>query len=83
MQDTSDLRISNDPGHYLCDFIYYSSLAHLYRRHEHRRVVFLHVPSSSSEETLQRGIDLTLQLIRSICESELSRPRKEVVGELK
>ena len=76
-QDTADLRISDDPGRYLCDFIYFSSLAHLHRRRERRRAVFLHVPSSCSDEALQRGTDLTLQLIRAICESEQSRPREE------
>ncbi|WQF78108.1 Putative peptidase C15, pyroglutamyl peptidase I [Colletotrichum destructivum] len=69
----SDLRISEDAGHYLCDFIYFSSLSLLWKAQKHRRVTFLHVPSDASEESVARGTELTLQLIRSIAESELRR----------
>ncbi|KAF0332653.1 hypothetical protein GQ607_000669 [Colletotrichum asianum] len=86
--DRSDLRISEDAGHYLCDFIYFSSLAHLWKQQKHRRVVFLHVPSDASEEAVATGTELTIQLIRSIAESELEKRRNkgaqsagEVVGE--
>ncbi|KAJ0149659.1 hypothetical protein CTA2_537, partial [Colletotrichum tanaceti] len=71
--EDSDLRISEDAGHYLCDFIYFSSLSHLWKAQKHRRVTFLHVPSDASEESVARGTELTLQLIRSIAESELRR----------
>ncbi|KAH9437843.1 hypothetical protein MCOR02_001489 [Pyricularia oryzae] len=68
----ADVRISEDAGRYLCDFIYYSSLAHLHRKGDHRRVVFLHVPVDVTDEALRKGVDLTLQLIRSALESERS-----------
>ncbi|TLD13825.1 uncharacterized protein PgNI_04828 [Pyricularia grisea] len=68
----ADVRVSEDAGRYLCDFIYYSSLAHLYRKGDHRRVVFLHVPVDVTDEALRKGVDLTLQLIRSALESERS-----------
>ncbi|ROT39752.1 peptidase C15, pyroglutamyl peptidase I-like protein [Sodiomyces alkalinus F11] len=68
-----DLRISEDAGHYLCDFIYFSSLAHLYKRNEYRRVVFLHVPCEASEQALCQGTELTVNLIRALVESEWSR----------
>ncbi|KAK3941499.1 putative pyroglutamyl peptidase type I [Diplogelasinospora grovesii] len=76
----SDLRISEDAGHFLCDFIYFSSLAHLYKAGERRRVVFLHVPCEGSEAQLATGTGLAYQLIRSIAESEVvrrARTRKE------
>ncbi|KAL0939208.1 Pyroglutamyl-peptidase 1 [Colletotrichum truncatum] len=73
----SDLRISEDAGLYLCDFIYFSSLAHLWKQQKHRRVVFLHVPSDASEESVARGTELTVQLIRSIVESELEKRRNK------
>ncbi|KAK6226857.1 pyroglutamyl peptidase [Colletotrichum tabaci] len=76
----SDLRISEDAGHYLCDFIYFSSLSLLWKAQKHRRVTFLHVPSDASEESVARGTELTLQLIRSIAESELRR-RGEAAAE--
>ncbi|KAK3393729.1 hypothetical protein B0H63DRAFT_25746 [Podospora didyma] len=74
--DDADLRISEDAGHYLCDFIYFSSLAHLHKAGEKRNVVFLHVPSDTTTEKIATGKDLLLQLIRSIVESELTRRGK-------
>ncbi|KAK5990422.1 Pyroglutamyl-peptidase 1 [Cladobotryum mycophilum] len=71
-----DLRISEDPGHYLCDFIYYSSLAHLYKQNRERKVIFLHVPADSSERSIAQGRDLAINLIRSIAESEVARKKK-------
>jgi pyroglutamyl-peptidase len=60
-----DVRVSNDAGHYLCDFIYYSSLAHLWKREEERRVLFLHVPVESDEVNVKRGSEALLELVRS------------------
>jgi pyrrolidone-carboxylate peptidase len=71
-----DLRISEDAGHYLCDFIYFSSLAHLYKAGERRRVVFLHVPSDASEHSIATGTEVMLQLVRSVVESEMARRRR-------
>ncbi|OIW35421.1 putative pyroglutamyl peptidase type I [Coniochaeta ligniaria NRRL 30616] len=71
--DGLDLRISQDAGRYLCDFIYYSSLAHLVKAGEKRKVVFLHVPADLSERAIATGRELAVQLIRSLVESELSR----------
>jgi len=71
-----DLRISEDAGHYLCDFIYFSSLAHLYKAGEERKVLFLHVPSDASEHSVAIGRELVLQLVRSVVESEMVRRRK-------
>ncbi|OAA37230.1 Peptidase C15, pyroglutamyl peptidase I-like protein [Metarhizium rileyi] len=65
-----DLRVSEDPGRYLCDFIYYSSLAHLYKASRPRKVVFLHVPSDASDTYVSRGRELTMNLIRALVESE-------------
>ncbi|KAI1133539.1 hypothetical protein F5Y10DRAFT_259860 [Nemania abortiva] len=68
-----DLRVSEDAGHYLCDFIYFSSLAHLWKQQRPKKVVFFHVPLHSDSESLKRGVELVLTLIRSIVESELER----------
>ncbi|KAK4157804.1 Pyroglutamyl-peptidase 1 [Chaetomidium leptoderma] len=66
-----DLRISEDAGHYMCDFIYFSSLAHLYKAGEERKVLFLHVPSDASERSIEVGRELVLQLVRAMVESEM------------
>ncbi|KAL2136295.1 hypothetical protein VTI74DRAFT_4530 [Chaetomium olivicolor] len=72
-----DLRISEDAGHYLCDFIYFSSLAHLYKAGQERKVLFLHVPSDASEYSVNTGRELLLQLVRSVVESEVARKGRE------
>ncbi|KAK8056304.1 hypothetical protein PG993_001531 [Apiospora rasikravindrae] len=67
-----DLRISEDPGRYLCDFIYYSSMAHLTKQNRPRKVLFLHVPCEQSLEVIKSGGEIAAQLIRSIVESEMA-----------
>ncbi|CAJ2513411.1 Uu.00g015300.m01.CDS01 [Anthostomella pinea] len=71
-----NLQISDDAGHYLCDFIYFSSLAHLWKQQRPRKVVFLHVPLHPDRQSLERGRELVLTLIRSIVESEMSKKAK-------
>src|ERR1700712_3587946 len=68
-RQTTDVRISEDAGRYLCDFIYYSSLAHLTKKKEKRRVVFLHVPVDSDEAAVRTGIEVTIELIRAMVQS--------------
>ena len=66
---------SEDAGNFLCDFIYYSSLSHFWRKNGEdgkRPVVFLHVPPESDEETLRKGREVTIALIRAIVASERS-----------
>jgi pyroglutamyl-peptidase len=68
---------SNDPGHYLCDYIYFNSLAWFARRNEQvsdgrvedRPVLFLHVPGESDPETLRKGVLATTALLRSMADS--------------
>jgi len=64
------VKASNDTGNYLCDFIYYSSLAYFWKKagggNGERPVVFLHVPPESDEEVLQKGREVTEALVRSI-----------------
>lgn len=68
---------SNDPGHYLCDYIYFNSLAWFARRNqqitdgrvEDRPVLFLHVPAESDAVTLQKGVVATTALVRAMADS--------------
>lgn len=78
-QKDADVRISEDAGHFLCDFIYYSSLSHLYSHHPNRprKVLFLHVPTDANDETIPRGRELALSLIRSVVESEVLAREKQ------
>ncbi|KAK0746184.1 hypothetical protein B0T18DRAFT_327066 [Schizothecium vesticola] len=70
------LRVSEDAGRYLCDFIYFSSLAHLTKSQRPRKVVFFHVPSDPSSQSITLGRELLLQLVKSIAQSEVSRQEK-------
>jgi len=67
----SDVRISKDPGNFLCGFIYYNSLAHYYSiTRDQRPVIFLHVPNiSRCEEDMKEGIDVTIALIKALVQS--------------
>lgn len=69
---------SNDPGHYLCDYIYFNSLAWFSRRSrkmlsdggvEDRPVLFMHVPAESDPETLRRGVVATTALLRAMADT--------------
>ncbi|KAK7745065.1 hypothetical protein SLS53_003300 [Cytospora paraplurivora] len=75
-----NLKISQDAGHFLCDYIYFNSLAACYKAQERRRVAFLHVPAVRSvpanlyQESIDLGREIAIQLLRSIVESELAGP---------
>lgn len=70
----ADCRPSNDAGNYLCDYIYFNSLAWYGRRSNNvvdgmasdRPVLFLHVPADSDPQTLERGMVATLALIQAM-----------------
>jgi len=48
-------------------------LALLSRREEEKRVIFLHVPTASDDVAIRTGVDVTLELIRAIIQSERMR----------
>ncbi|EGG03431.1 Hypothetical protein MELLADRAFT_37974 [Melampsora larici-populina 98AG31] len=54
---------SNDAGRYLCEYIFYSSLAHF---NAHRRVLFLHVPAGLEEEDIAQGRAVLAEIIWTI-----------------
>jgi pyroglutamyl-peptidase len=64
-----DVRPSEDAGRYLCDFIYYSSLAHLWKAGSERRVVFFHVPVESDDAAIARGRDVLIELVKALVQS--------------
>lgn len=73
------LVISEDPGRYLCDFIYYSSLAELHKRKMEKKVVFLHVPCELGKdgEYVRIGQELVLGLVRSVAEWLVDEKRRK------
>jgi pyrrolidone-carboxylate peptidase len=76
-----DVRPSDDPGNYLCGFIYYSSMAWYWRKESKERpVMFLHVPDLPTKEQVQGGREVAVGLIRAVVES---RERKGSFDPLK
>lgn len=64
--ESLDLRISHDAGHYLCDFIFYTSLSLALREGQDRNVLFLHVPGGSEDADIERGRISALALIKAM-----------------
>ncbi|KAL5596784.1 hypothetical protein BROUX41_006532 [Berkeleyomyces rouxiae] len=73
--------ISHDPGRFICDYIYYSSLAELANRNEEKRVVFMHVPDNFNEKAVAYGTEVCLALIRSLVESKLAKEKIQAAVE--
>lgn len=65
--------ISNDAGLFLCEFIYYSSMAELYKQGRDVPVLFWHLPPDADGKDTERGISVATALIRSIVESWTAR----------
>ncbi|KAJ5908861.1 hypothetical protein N7495_001543 [Penicillium taxi] len=61
-----DIRLSHDAGHYLCDFIYYTSLSLAQLQDQDRNVLFLHVPASPEEAAIERGRKIALALMKTM-----------------
>lgn len=64
--ESLDLRISHDPGNYLCDFIFYTSMSLALREGQDRNVLFLHVPSGSEDTDVDRGRNSALALVKAM-----------------
>ncbi|EED22059.1 pyroglutamyl peptidase type I, putative [Talaromyces stipitatus ATCC 10500] len=62
----TDLRVSNDAGHYACDFIFYTSLALALEEGRDRSIVFYHVPVATDLESLDLGTKVAVALIKSV-----------------
>jgi pyroglutamyl-peptidase len=60
-----DVRLSTDPGNFMCGFIYYAGLVELWRHKESRNVMFVHVKSAVDEETIQEGREVAMAVIRA------------------
>ncbi|KAH0559479.1 hypothetical protein GP486_003999, partial [Trichoglossum hirsutum] len=80
-----DLRVSHDAGRYLCEFLYYVSLAKFREKsgeEGERPVLFLHVPQQqgdeleSEEEAVELGRGVILSLIRAVVSDGLVGRRK-------
>lgn len=74
--ESADARPSDDPGNFLCGFIYYASMAWFWKRHEwrgERPVMFLHVPDCPTEKDVQVGREVAIGLVRALVESRVAK----------
>ncbi|PYH90395.1 peptidase C15, pyroglutamyl peptidase I-like protein [Aspergillus ellipticus CBS 707.79] len=62
----TDVRISTDAGRYLCEFIFYASLALAYQEGQDRSIVFFHVPASCLDDDIEAGKDVAIALIKAL-----------------
>ncbi|CAG7999185.1 unnamed protein product [Penicillium olsonii] len=62
----SNLQISKDAGHYLCDFIFYTSMSLALQQGHDRNILFLHVPGSSEDADIEQGREVALGLIKAM-----------------
>lgn len=76
---TLEIRPSDDPGNYLCGFIYYSSMAYLFKKGEdvERSIMFMHVPDLPTESQVKGGVDVAVALIRALVESRKGSEREQ------
>jgi pyroglutamyl-peptidase len=66
----ADIRPSDDPGTYLCGFLYYLSMSWFWKQgREERPVIFLHVPNLPNENDIEQGRQVAIGLIRAVVES--------------
>lgn len=76
VRDELDVRPSDDPGNYLCGFIYYSTMAWYWAQNgkgKERPVLFLHVPDLPTEAQVAGGREVAVGLIRAMAESREER----------
>ncbi|KAL4736132.1 hypothetical protein BDV11DRAFT_194649 [Aspergillus similis] len=62
----TDIRISEDAGRYLCEFIFYTSLSLALQEGRDRNVAFFHVPSSCRDADVATGKGVAIALIKAL-----------------
>ncbi|KAL4973854.1 hypothetical protein BDW66DRAFT_141274 [Aspergillus desertorum] len=62
----ADIRISEDAGRYLCEFIFYTSLSLALQEGRNRSVAFFHVPSSCRDADVEIGKEVAIALIKAL-----------------
>ena len=79
------VRMSEDAGRFLCDFIFYESLSVKWREGRARagKVCFFHVPGETDAGSVQRGVRVAEAAIRSAVGSWEEGFKRENSGEVK
>jgi len=61
------LAASNDPGRYLCDFIYYCSLSESQRARHGTPVLFVHCPPIGQQLSTEEVAEGLKRIIAHVC----------------
>ncbi|KAF2876008.1 hypothetical protein BDV95DRAFT_537799 [Massariosphaeria phaeospora] len=71
VMSVNDVQWSDSVGNYLCGFIYFAGMAEMGSngKNKKRDVSFMHVPLLKTEEELQLGVDVAIELIQSLVQS--------------
>jgi len=66
-----DIRVSKDAGLFLCEFIFYASLAESQRSRSsnspHAKVLFVHVPPEDDQASIDHATSVIQEVIQAIC----------------
>jgi len=62
----ADIRISYDAGRYLCEFIFFTSMALAHQAGRERAVIFYHVPGWCDEESVNTAKEIAIALIKTM-----------------
>lgn len=65
--------IAEDHPRFLCGYICFSSLAHLYNKGERRRLIFLHAPIECESEDIERGVKVASAVISAMVDDLASQ----------
>ena len=79
-----DLRLSNNAGRYLCEFIFYAGMLEYSRRDPtgKRPCIFCHVPPGAEEGDLLRGKEAVQALITTMVKVEIGKVEEKSFGGL-
>lgn len=71
LMEADDVRWSDAVGNYLCGFIYYAGMVQMSRTSEAKKrdTAFMHVPMLESEEELEMGVDIAVELVQSLVQT--------------
>ena len=81
-QGRAKVRMSEDAGRFLCDFVFFETLSRRVGGAREGKVCFLHVPGETDEGSVRRGTRVAEAAIRSVVGSwEEGYRRKGLIGE--
>ncbi|KAI4864621.1 hypothetical protein F4820DRAFT_328040 [Hypoxylon rubiginosum] len=65
------IRASTAAGRFSCEYMFYSSLAELWKRGLEKKVMFLHVPARNSNEDINTGVEVVKNLVLEISDTPI------------